>query len=126
MYQCKYWDQNIANKEFEKRKVKKFEDINKENFWLGRNDSDQVANIVKHPCYSLEYEYRVVIQKDKTELTIGNVYNKSVDAFFLPIPISAIKRIVVGPNGDSKSIEQIFMQYFPETDFVQSKIPYRS
>lgn len=92
-------------------------------FW---EDMSNIANIIKHPCYRYEKEYRIVIKHGEKELTINNIYREDEDAFYVPIPLSCVKEIIVGPNANLDSIQKIFSQYFPDTKFQKSTIPYRS
>ena len=93
-------------------------------FWR-KQEILAISDIVKHPCYRYEKEYRVVIKRGKEELVNNTIYNESKDAFFLNIPINAVKRIVVGPNANYEAIAKIFKDYFPSAKFIKSTIPYR-
>lgn len=100
--------------------------------YITQNDSYQLfrdisctSNIIKHPCYEYENEYRVVITHSQGEISF-DTYDKERDAIFLNIPLSAIKQIIVGPCANFETIRNIFSPYFPNTEFVKSAIPYRS
>lgn len=92
-------------------------------FWEEMSD---VANVIKHPCYRYEKESRIVIKHGESEPTINDVYRKDEDAFYVEIPLSCVKEIIIGPNANLESITSIFSQYFPYTEFQKSTIPYRS
>ena len=85
-----------------------------------------ISNIVKHPCYRYEKEYRIVIKHGKEEKVLNDVYHKDEDAFYLPLPLRAVKSIIVGPNANFDAMKKIFEDYFPYAKFVKSVIPYRS
>lgn len=86
----------------------------------------EISNIVKHPCYRYEKEYRIVILHGRNEFTINGVFNRDEDAFYFPMPLANIHSIVVGPNADFAAIKKIFSPYFSNAKFVQSTIPYRA
>ncbi len=97
-----------------------------ESFWQNKNISD-FANLVKHPCYKYEKEWRIVIKHGVNEPIIkDDVYNSYEDAFYLAVPIDAVKYIVVGPNAKYDAIKKIFSSYFPNAKIIKSIIPYRS
>ena len=98
--------------------------INK-SFWQNEQISN-ISNIIKHPCYRYEREFRIVIKHGKEEKVITDAYNKDEDAFYLPLPINAVKSIIVGPNANFDAIKKIFEDYFPYAKFLESVIPYRS
>lgn len=86
----------------------------------------QNTNLVKHPCYKYEQEWRVVFSGNKKDLEKypASLYHKTGDFFSVPIPLSEIKEIVVGPCGNMDAIKKIFSPYFPETDFLKSTVPF--
>ena len=86
----------------------------------------EIANIVKHPCYEYEKEYRVIFLRGDKEFTINGSYNSKEDAFYMRVPLEKVKTIIVGPCADYKAIKLIFANYFPQASFVQSQIPYRT
>lgn len=106
--------------------AKLFKDyLGNENVWKNLQ-SDNYPNLVKHPCYRYEKEYRIVINHGENEPTINNVYHEDEDAFYINIPLLALKKVIVGPNADLESIKGVFSPYLPNVKFVQSQIPYRS
>lgn len=94
-------------------------------FWDDQYFLD-LANIIKHPCYKYEKEYRIIILHGDKEITINEVYRSQEDAFYFNVPLDMVKKIIVGPNADFDSIKVIFKNYFPKADFICSEIPYRS
>ncbi len=97
------------------------------NTYNGKMEISDFANIVKHPCYRYEREYRIVIKHGKYEPIINNVYNAQEDSFYFNIPISALKKIVVGPSANYDAVKRVFSKFFSKnTKFIRSIIPYRS
>lgn len=93
-----------------------------------RNDElSGVSNVIKHPCYRYEKEYRIVILHGEKEHISEKekVYHESEDAFYIGIPLKCISKIVVGPNADCNAIRKVFSPFFPKIKFEESKIPYR-
>lgn len=96
-----------------------------QDFWNDRTISD-ISNILKHPCYRYEQEYRIVIKHGSNEYVSDKIYFKNEDAFYMPVPVDAIKYITTGPNANIEAIKKIFSNFFPKAKFQKSLIPYRS
>ena len=86
----------------------------------------QNTNLVKHPCYSYEQEWRIVFSGNKNDLEKYPdwLYNKTGDFFYIPIPLNEIKEIVIGPCCNMEAINRIFSPHFPETKFEKSTVPF--
>lgn len=86
----------------------------------------QNTNLVKHPCYSYEQEWRVVFSVNKKDLVKypDLLYDKAGDFFCISIPLKEIKEIVVGPCANMAAIEKIFSPHLPGTDFLKSTVPF--
>ena len=125
LYDCKYMDSKAIKRDKRFMTIAKDKKSLDKNFWNNDIISD-ISNIIKHPCYRYEKEARVVIKHGEKEITINDVYRKDEDAFYVAIPLSCVKEIIVGPNANLETIKKIFSQYFPYTKFKESTIPYRS
>ena len=121
LHNCIYYSQKQI-----KNYLKEIDTKLKDNTSNWKKEISDFANIVKHPCYKYEGEYRIVIKHGEREPTINNVYNAQDDSFYINIPLSAVKRIVVGPSSNYEAVKKIFSNFFPKDVFIQSKIPYRS
>lgn len=113
--------------------IKLFADAGLSNMNSDENNAKIVAdiiiqntNLVKHPCYSYEQEWRIVFSGNKKDLEKypDTLYNKTGDFFNIPIPLSEIKEIIVGPCGNMKAIKEIFSPLFPKTAFSESAVPF--
>ena len=122
LYECKYPNINDLpeNEEFEVINVLNAVD---RNFWTNE-DISNISNIVKHPAYEYEKEWRIVIRHGEKEPAINGVFKE--EAFFVDIPISHVKTIVVGPSANYEAVKKVFSPFFDEKIFVKSTIPYRS
>lgn len=123
LYKCLYKSSSQIKNDLELASLIT-KNINKD-FWNEKSISD-ISNILKHPCYKYEREYRIVIKHGYKEYTPEQVYNKEEDAFYLSISINAIKYIIAGPNANLDAIKKIFSRFFPKATFRKSIIPYRS
>lgn len=88
------------------------------------------SDLVKHPSFEYEHEWRLVMLKGKDEPVLGNsrnFYNSDADAFFIPISIDCIESIYVGPSEeDVETITEKIATYLPNVTINKSEIPYRS
>lgn len=95
-------------------------------FW-SRTDLYHISDMVKHPSYKCEKEWRIIILHAKKELVINNVYHSFEDAFYIPIPIDCLEYICIGPCVQNiEVIKKIVQDFLPNVKIKQSKIPYRS
>lgn len=123
LYPCKYFSASQIKNSIALSEIIK-EDIN-ENYWQ-RDEIKEISNIIKHPGYKYEQEYRIVIKHALNEYTFTQIYKLEEDAFYIPVPVDAIKNITAGPNANIEAIKKIFSNFFPKAKFERSLIPYRS
>ena len=91
----------------------------------------RISDIIKHPCYEYEKEWRMVVLHGKNELIVKNQdeskYKSLEDAFYIPIPISCIDHICIGPSAVNYSaIKNSILKCLPDVEVKKSEIPYRS
>lgn len=125
LYECRYMGDIAIRKNAKIWNLIKNSNLQESAFWQNETISE-ISNIIKHPCYKYEKEYRIVIKHGEDELIMNDIYESEEDAFYIGIPIKLVKTIIVGPNANCRVVEKIFCQYFPYAKFEQSKIPYRS
>ena len=124
IYECQYWNENdIKSNSNLSSIIAETTNFGKE-FWTRKEISD-ISNIIKHPCYKYEDESRIVITHGDKEPSCG-VSKISKDAIFMDVPLSQVKRIIVGPCADYDVIKKVFSQNFKDAEFIKSTIPYRS
>lgn len=126
LFKCLYMDAKKVKKNNVLWDIIKNNDSFGKDFWMKKEISN-VSNIIKHPCYRYEKEYRIVIMHGEKEFVInGNtLYHPSEDAFYINVPLSEVKEIIVGPCANYESIKKIYSSFFPDTIFNKSIIPYR-
>lgn len=117
LYRCRYIDHVKGIKEFDRL----INNIDSNGILLYKNDVSNISNLVKKSSYTQEKEFRIVIEYGKNEHTHG-WYNRNEDAFFFPIPLSSVKKIIVGHSANYKEIEKNYSIIFQNAEFVKSKI----
>lgn len=124
---CLYWDAKTVKKNKKLWDLIKNTDNFDIDFWQKKEISD-ISNIIKHPCYKYEKEHRIVILNGENDFFKNKdiIYHSNEDAFYINVPLSDVKKIIVGPCVNYESVKIIFSPYFPYTDFIKSKIPYRN
>lgn len=90
--------------------------------FLKNREISDYSNLFKKDDYCHENETRIVIKHGKNEPTVGDVYNERDDAFYIPIPLSSVRKIIVGSAVDFKKVKKQYSQYFQYTEFVRSEI----
>lgn len=126
LYECLYMDAEDVKEDDRLRGIINNTKNFNECFWK-KKEISEVSNIIKHPCYRYEEEYRIVILHGSKEYIVNEktFYHAKEDAFYINIPLSHVAEIIVGPCTDYNAVVHIFSQYFPQTEFIESKIPYR-
>lgn len=126
LYKCRYMDVKKVKNNKPLWNLIKERDFFDKDFWMSKEISE-VSNIIKHPCYRYEKEYRIVILHGDNEIIIGGdrTYNLEEDAFYLNVPLSSVTQIIVGPCANYESVKKVFSPFFTNAKFIKSKIPYR-
>ena len=91
-----------------------------------------LATLIKHPSYSYEREsryYRKELNENNIKFRI-NAKGNIIPYIEVGIPISFLKRIVVGPCRDMSSVEDVIRLRLKQIglnsiEIEKSKIPYR-